>query len=351
MSNDYSFLLKPLPGFERANLIGNMATIASYFNRGYLQAFAHAWTFPEYQAHVPLEYQALGQEARAYHTTYEQILGASGLQHRIHRNQSAAQAIELIQQESRQQRPVLVKGDTFHCSWLKKDYQTVHNAHFYIVTHYDVLSNQLLCTDVAYLTQNYAQPLPEFEAGFTGDLITFASSTEQSPPPSPADLYTLLVECARRNLGHIDGSISVFDSMEVLADRLVELDHLEQQHNMATLSESGQRVQLEMLLLMQARIQFLLLLEHLSDSAGEPLKLILHAFQQSVRSWSAIRESYLQLSLSSDERLIRLQHIAEQIRVVAMLERNIAQTILHDQQIHRIHEQYEQRWAMIQQMN
>ncbi|WP_046228264.1 cysteine peptidase family C39 domain-containing protein [Paenibacillus dauci] len=350
MSNDYSFLLKPLPGFERANLIGNMATIASYFNRGYLQAFAHAWTFPEYQAHVPLEYQALGQEARAYHTTYEQILGASQLQHRIHRNQSAAEALELIQQESRQRRPVLVKSDTFYCSWLKKDYQTLHNTHFYIVTHYDVLSNQLLCTDVAYLTQNYAQSFPDFEAGFTGDLITFAPSAQQISDHPPADPYTLLVECARRNLGHDEGTISVFDSMDVLADRLVELDQLEQQHN-AALLETGQNVQLEMLLLMQARIQFLLLLEHLADSAEKPLKLILNAFQQSVRSWSAIRESYLQLSRSADERLVRLQNIAEQIRVVAMLERNIAQTILHDQQIRRIHEQYEQRWAMIQQMS
>lgn len=350
MSNDYSFLLKPLPGFERANLIGNMATIASYFNRGYLQAFAHAWTFPEYQAHVPLEYQALGQEARAYHTTYEQILDASQLQHRIHRNQSAQQALEIIQQESRQQRPVLVKGDTFYCSWLKQNYQQLHNAHFYIVTHHEELSHQLRCTDVAYLTQNHAQPFAEFEAGFTGDLITFTPLADIAPAAA-IDPYTLLIQCARRNLGHEDGSIPVFDSMDVLADRLVELDQLEQQHTATAVSEAEEHLQLEMLLVMQARIQFLLLLEHLADPAQEPLKLILNGFQQSVRSWSAIRESYRKIAVSTDERITRLQQIADQIRVVAMLERNIAQTILHDQQIRRIHEQYEQHWEQIQQLN
>lgn len=322
--------LKPLPGFDWSCFNGNIATAVSYFGDDYLQAFAHSWTFSLFnQGKIP--YHSLGQESY----TYKDILKYAHVDHTLHREIALPDALTIIHQELAANRPVLVKCDAFACPWFPDNYHSVHNTHFFVIVHYNELTDMFSCTDVSYMTYNYEQSVTDFSQGFMGEMMTFTPAPTEVDD-AITDVYELLLNCAHTNLGLKPQTYSIFDSMSTFADRFEELYTLAiTEINQYDLGAAN-KLHLEILYVIQSRMQFLRLLEYRSHPEDTTMQHICAAFEQSIKSWSIIRMMYLKLyePKANKERIFAT--LPEKIKAVAAMEQDIAHTILHIEQMRNL---------------
>ncbi len=342
MPQSHRIPLQPLQGFDWSSLTGNVASAAAHFSSDYMYAFADAWTFSCFTEHGSKAIPSLGQESVLYNTSYDQILKWTRLDYRMERYLPAEEALAMIRIELAQGHPVLVKGDTYRCSWFPADYGRLHRPHFYLITGYDDLTNHLFCTDVAYMTYHQAQTVSDFSLGFAGDLLTLRPNHDQySQPAQLPTLYEVLTRRATANLGLGDEAYSAFDSMRNMADGWIELDRLaaEQQLHSAT---DMNPLNLELLYIVQARMQFLQLLEQKRDAKDSFMEQITAAFNETVRSWTLIRKSYVHSFEPRVQREPLLSLIAERIRATAALEQSLAESILHSNRLREIMNGYQQ---------
>ncbi len=335
--------LKPLQGFDWSSLTGNVASAAAYFNSDYMYAFADAWTFSCFAEHTNKAIPSLGQESVLYNTSYDQILNWSRMDYHMERHLPAEEALAMIRMELAQEHPVLVKGDTYHCPWFPSDYGRLHRPHFYLITGYDDLTNHLFCTDVAYMTYHRAQTVSDFSLGFGGDLLTLRQNHDEYTKPTPLPhLYEVLTRRAIANLGSNSNHCSAFDSMRHMAEHLVELDlrSTEQQRQSAA---DMNALHLELLYIIQARMQFVHLLEQKREPKDIFIEQMSTAFQEAIRSWTLIRDHYLRSFEPRAHREPLLESMAKHIQSTATLEQSIAESILHSNRLKEIVNSYQQQ--------
>ncbi|WP_322906700.1 BtrH N-terminal domain-containing protein [Paenibacillus campi] len=343
MPQSHRIPLKPLQGFDWSSLTGNVASAAAYFSSDYMYAFADAWTFSYFTAHKSQAVPSLGQEAVLYNTSYERILKWSGLGYQMERYLPAEEALAMIRMELAQERPVLVKGDTYYCPWFPANYGRLHQPHFYLITGYDDLTNELFCTDVAYMTYHRAQSVSDFSLGFAGDLLTLYHNHDQyNRHVQPPDLYELLTRRATNNLGRGEGAFSIFDSMRQMANNFTELDRLSCEQQLHSGSDMNP-LHLELLYIMQARMQFVHLLQQKCVHSDPFIEHIIGAFHETLRSWTLIRTAYLHSLEPRMQRETILHNITEHIRATANLEQSIADSILHNNRLGQIVNDYKLR--------
>ncbi|WP_411343779.1 hypothetical protein ACE3MZ_19550 [Paenibacillus sp. WLX1005] len=344
MPHSYRIQLKPLPGFEWSSLTGNVASAAAYVGSDYMYAFADAWSFSCLKEQPTSGFAALGQESVLYNTSYEQILDWSRIDYRVSNHLPAEEALGIIRLELAQERPVLVKGDSFYCGWFPENYGQQHSHNFYLITGYDDLTNHLFCTDVAYMTHQYPQSVSDFSLGFAGELMTMWPTHDRYRPivhqPTRSEI---LARSAERNLGHNHEACPMFESMLRFADELPELDRLAVEQQQQDGPGSMNRLSLELLYIVQSRMQFVRLLDKLCNEQDQAMCPLNDAFTQSVRSWSLIRSAYLHTFEPRIKRERILDSMAAEIRVTAALEREIAQSILHIRRLQHVSERYQQR--------
>lgn len=317
--------LKPLSGFDWSCFNGNIATAVSYFGNDYLQAFRQSWTFSPFDQH-DLPYHSLGQETY----TYEDILKYANVDYTLHHDIALPDALNKIHQELEAGRPVLVKCDAFSCPWFPDNYHTLHNTHFFIIVDYDPQTDLFSCTDVSYMTHNYQQSVADFSQGFLNEVMTFSPVTY---PADTEDIDLLLLNMAQTNLGLKPQSYSIFDSMRTFADHFEECYQLAvteiNQFNLG----AANKLHLELLYIIQARMQFLRWLEYMADAENVNIQRIRAAFEQSIKSWSIIRMMYLKLYEPKSNKEHIFSTLPEKIKAVAAMEEDIAYTILHIEQM------------------
>ncbi|MEW4371715.1 BtrH N-terminal domain-containing protein [Paenibacillus kandeliae] len=344
MPHSYRIQLKPLPGFEWSSLTGNVASAAAYVGSDYMYAFADAWSFSCLKEQASSGFAALGQESVLYNTSYEQILDWSRIDYRVSNYLPAEEALALIRLELAQKRPVLVKGDSFYCGWFPENYGQQHSSNFYLITGYDDLTHQLFCTDVAYMTHHYPQSVSDFSLGFAGELMTMWPTHDQYRPiVQQPSLDEILVRSAERNLAQKQEACPMFESMLQLANKLPELDRLAVEQQQHDGPGSMNRLSLELLYIVQSRMQFVRLLDKLCVEQNQAMCQLVEGFAQSVRSWSLIRSAYLHTfePRSSRERI--LDSMATEIHVTAALEREISQSIMHIRRLQHVSDRFQQR--------
>jgi len=319
--------LKPLSGFDWSCFNGNIATVVSYFGNDYLQAFHQSWTFSRFDQH-DLSYDALGQETY----TYEQILKYANVDYMLHHDIALPDALLKIHQELEAGRPVLVKCDAFSCPWFPDNYHTLHNTHFFIIVDYNSQTDMFSCTDVSYMTHHYQQSVADFSQGFLNEVMTFSPST-RTADVEDMDIDSWLLNIAKTNLGLTPQSYSIFDSMRTFADRFEECYQLAvNEMNQLHLGASN-KLHLELLYIIQARMQFLRWLEYKADVTNVNIQRIRAAFEQSIKSWSIIRMMYLKLYEPKSNKEHIFSTLPEKIKSVAAMEEDIAYTILHIEQM------------------
>ncbi|CAJ1316586.1 BtrH N-terminal domain-containing protein [Paenibacillus nuruki] len=319
--------LKPLSGFDWSCFNGNIATAISYFGNDYLHAFQQSWTFSRFDQH-DLPYHSLGQETY----TYEEILKYANVDSMLHRNIALPDALHKIHQELEAGRPVLVKCDAFSCPWFPDNYHTLHNTHFFIIVDYDPQTDVFSCTDVSYMTHNYKQSVADFSQGFLNEVMTF-SPTTRTAHTEKIDIDSLLLNIAKTNLGLQPQSYSIFDSMRTFADRFEECYQLAVTEMNQFDLDAANKLHLELLYIIQARMQFLRWLEHYADTENANIQRIRAAFEQSIKSWSIVRMMYLKLYEPKSNKEHIFNTLPEKIKAIAAMEEDIAYTILHMEQM------------------
>lgn len=348
MNSSSILQLHPLSGFDWSSLTGNVASAAAYYSSNYIYAFADAWTFSNLKDYGPESFLTLGQKSVLYNTSYEQILQFAQIHYHIRHYLPAEEALALIRMELAQQRPVLVKGDTFWCPWFPANYRRLHRPNFYLITGYDDLSHDLLCTDVAYGTYRHPQSISDFSLGFAGEVMTLRSADDpyESALELP-DLYSILFRRAACNLGLAGEHYSIFDSMRYMADHFEELDDMAVQQQYVEGADTMNRLNLELLYVIQSRMQFVHLLNQQRDPEDHVMQQFTAALNQSVHSWSLIRAAYTKSFEPRMQRHQIVKAIPTQIRLAAALEEDTAQAIMHVKQLHQVSEVYQQRTAKL----
>lgn len=315
--------LKPLSGFDWSCFNGNIATAVSYFGDDYLQAFAQSWTFSRFDQH-DIPYHSLGQETY----TYKNILKYANADYVLHHEITLPDALSQIYQELEAGRPVVVKCDAFSCPWFPDNYHALHNTHFFIIVDYDAQTDLFSCTDVSYMTYNYQQSVTDFSQGFMNEIMTFSPRSHTSAVEE-IDIDHILLDIAKTNLGLHPQTYSIFDSMRVFADRFEECYQLAvMEMNQFDLGAAN-KLHLELLYIIQSRIQFLKWLEYRADLEHANIQRIRAAFEQSIKSWSVIRMMYLKLYEPKANKEHIFGTLPEKIKAVAAMEEDIAYTILH----------------------
>lgn len=319
--------LKPLSGFDWSCFNGNIATSVSYFGNDYLQAFAHSWTFSRFGTD-PFSYDVLGLESY----THEDILKYANADYTLHREISLPDALDNIYKELEAGRPVMVKCDSFSCPWFPDNYHASHNTHFFIIVHYDPQTNLFTCTDVSYMTHNYTQSVADFSQGFMNEMMTFSPRASTLAKDDTA-IDLVLLDIAKTNLGLKPQTYSIFEAMRVFADQF------EQWYQLAVMEMNqfdlgaANKLHLELLYIIQSRMQFLKFLEYRADLKLANIQRIRAAFEQSIKSWSVIRMMYLKLYEPKANKEHIFSTLPEKIKAVAAMEEDIAYTILHIEQM------------------
>ncbi|WDF50209.1 BtrH N-terminal domain-containing protein [Paenibacillus sp. KACC 21273] len=329
--------LKPLSGFDWSCFNGNIATAVSYFGDDYLQAFAHSWTFSQFGTD-PFSYDLLGHESY----TYEDILKYANTDYTLHREISLPDALNTIYQELEAGRPVLVKCDSFACPWFPDNYHALHNTHFFIIVNYDPQTDMFACTDVSYMTHNYTQSVADFSQGFMNEIMTFSPRTS-TLDLEDTDIDLVLLNIAKTNLGLQPQTYSIFEAMRVFADQFEQWYQLAVMEMNQFNPGAANKLHLELLYIIQSRMQFLKFVEYRADLEHANMQCIRAAFTQSIKSWSVIRMMYLKLYEPKANKEHIFNTLPEKIKAVAAMEEDIAYTILHMEQMRLLNDQLSPR--------
>jgi hypothetical protein len=329
--------IKPLEGFGWECIMGSYIAVASWWGFNYELAFNRTWFFPPHKASDTIidSYRLLGTNqtdvnsdlsVKYSYINCELLEKYSYMKMVPNQNKIASEVLEVIKNELREKKPVLIQLDIFFCNWFQDDYHLNHSdLHFILIIGIDFETNSLHCTDCPLMFYNKTISIEDFLSGYLGIYYTFERLNNKDFLPKKADYIKMIKSSAQKMLGQID-TINRFYSMRVYADRLLDLYNIsvdkvkDNDFKKTYLAADFWRT-------FQGRMQYSQFLKFVSEQCkNEDILELSSEMKKLSDKW--IATYYLILASNKNGDFGLLKRASEKIRNISYLEEQIANKIL-----------------------